>query len=215
MARGHAWAICSPCAVVLVLSAAAGAADGDDDGWVALGQVDGVATFRRPVDGSDFPALQARVRFAVPARAVYRVISDYDHFREFIPAVADSRVERHDGAVWRVYQRLNFSALAADRAYIIAVTDDVQNDGVIDVRWRLDDDATAALPKDAGVRPHRFSGSWHLVDRADGTTEARYVIHVDPGGWLPAWLLAKEGERYVLRVVEAVRGRLADTKAGK
>lgn len=204
--------------VVAASTASAGAAQPDfawppeeEKGWVAVRQIDDVVIYRRPVEGSKFPALLAHARFDAPARAVFDVISDYDRFREFIPSVVESRILRRRGACLWVYQRLRFSAWTAERAYVIRVSDDLRRiaEGLIDVSWRLDQEASASLPRDRAVRPRRFSGSWHLVGRPGAaSTEASYAIHVDPGGRLPAWLLGRRGERYVLGVIKAVRGRL-------
>lgn len=204
--------------VLAAATASTGAAQPDfvwrpeeEKGWVAVRKIDDVVIYRRRVEGSRFPALLAHAHFDAPARAVFDVISDYDRFGEFIPSVVESRILRRQGACLWVYQRLRLSAWAAERAYVIRVSDDLRRiaDGLIDVSWRLDEQASASLPRDGAVRPRRFSGSWHLVGRPGAaSTEASYTIHVDPGGRLPAWLLGRKGERYVLRVMKAVRGRL-------
>ena len=179
--------------------------------WVGVRQKHGVTVFRRPVMGSKFPALMAHTHFAAPLSAVFAVISDYDHFRDFIPSVVDSRILRRQGRCTWVYQRLHFSIFTVQRAYVLRIIDDLGRlaDGVIHVSWRLDDEASAKQVRDHAVRPRRFNGSWHLVSRpGSGTTEATYTVDVDPGGRIPAWLMGSKGDRHILRVMRAVRARL-------
>jgi len=179
--------------------------------WTRVREVDGVEVYRQPVEGSDIPAVRGRTQFRSPVGDVFRVISDYDHFPEFIPSVSDSRVvERDDRATW-VYQRLGFPLPVADRHYIIKVVNDlhVAGAGVVDVGWQLDEVRSASLSSSDALLPAAFSGSWHLEALADHAgCEALYTIHVDPAGALPGWLFVRLTERYVVRVMNAVRKRI-------
>jgi len=179
-------------------------------GWSHLRQVGMTEIYRKPVADSPFPALLARTRLPVPAEKVFRVISDYDHFADFVPAVNESRVLEKSGAITRVYQRLGLPMLFADRHYVIQVTDipDAAN-GLVRVNWRLDANQTRALSTTEAVLPETFTGFWRLTDIPDGSgCDAIYSIHVDPGGQIPAWLFSRAAEHYVTDVVAAVRNRL-------
>jgi len=196
---GTCWLLCSG-----VAASAAGE-------WTRVREVDGVEVYRQPVKGSSIPALRARTRFRAPVSDVFRVISDYDHFAGFIPSVSESRVlERNNRTTW-VYQRLGFPSPVADRHYIIEVVDDlhVPGAGVIDVGWQLDKVRSASLSSTDALLPAAFSGSWHLEALADPAgCDAVYTIHVDPAGALPDWLFVRLTERYVVRVMNAVRKRI-------
>ena len=196
-------------AACCVGQAAAGDADWqpEADGWEHLRRVDGIALYRKPVAGSQFPALLAHTRMAVPSANVFRVISDYDHFTGFVPAVTASRVLERSGANTRVYQRLGLPLLFADRHYVIRVTDTLDKaNGLVRVNWQLDEQRSRALSPADAVLPDAFTGFWRLADTPGGQgCEAIYAIHVEPGGRLPAWLFSRAAERYVTDVVEAVR----------
>jgi ribosome-associated toxin RatA of RatAB toxin-antitoxin module len=183
--------------VLLLVSCGVGQAAAGAEGWDPLRQV------------GNIPALLARTPMAAPAARVYRVISDYDHFADFVPAVSASRVVARSGANTRVYQRLDLPMLVADRHYVIRVRDALDAaQRVIRVTWQLDESRSRALPPGDALLPETFTGYWRLTDTPDGSgCDAVYSIHVDPGGRLPAWLYSRAAERYVTDVVEAVRQR--------
>jgi ribosome-associated toxin RatA of RatAB toxin-antitoxin module len=182
-----------------------------EDEWSFVRQDQGVEISRRPFDGSSIPALRGHTRFHASIGDVYRVISDYDHFSDFIPMVSESRVLKRDArAIW-VYQRLGMPSPITDRHYVIKVTDDLHAapTGIIDVTWRMDSALSMSLASNGAIVPHAFSGSWHLQELAlRGECDALYTIHVDPAGVLPDWLFIRMSERYVVQVMNAVRKRI-------
>jgi hypothetical protein len=194
--------------LVLSLHARALGWQPDNDGWTFSRRTGDVDIYLRPVEESAFPALLAHARIDAPVRTIYAVISDYDHFRDFIPAVLDSRTLKQQGSTAWVYQRLGFPLLVADRHYVIRVSDTLAQAeaGYIKVEWHLDRDQSRSLLSDSALLPDAFSGSWQLTQLQDRqASDALYSIHVEPGGMLPAWLFSAASEDYVFKVIEAVR----------
>ncbi|MGD2055244.1 MAG: SRPBCC family protein [Gammaproteobacteria bacterium] len=180
--------------------------------WQLVRRVGEVELYRRSVKDSEFPALRGHARFAAPIDAVFRVVSDYDHFAGFIPLVSESRVVRRNGRVTWVYQRLALPLWFADRHYVIRVVDDLHAPatGVIDIDWQLDEKRSLSLPDNDALLPEAFSGSWHLETTAgQAGCDAVYTLHVDPGGTVPAWLFVHLTGNYVIQVMNAVRNRIA------
>ena len=183
------------------------------DGWTLVRRVDDVDLYRRPVQNSAIPALLGHTRLHASIGSVFRVISDYDHFADFIPLVSESRVlERTARTSW-VYQRLGLPLLVADRHYIIKVDDNWHDPATaaIAVDWQLDASRSRSLPSADALLPAAFKGSWRLAALpAQSWCDAVYSIHVEPGGAVPDWLFARVSERYVVQVIDAVRKRLAE-----
>jgi ribosome-associated toxin RatA of RatAB toxin-antitoxin module len=194
--------------MTMLSGAASGAVEGE---WRLVRQEHGVEVYRRPFNDSEIPELRGRTHFNASVGNVYRVISDYDHFSDFIPMVSDSRVLKRDArAIW-VYQRLGMPSPITDRHYVIKVVDDLHAapTGIIDVTRWMDGARSMSLASDDAIIPDAFSGSWHLQDLASqGDCYAVYTIHVDPAGVLPGWLFASMSERYVIQVMNAVRKRI-------
>ena len=182
------------------------------DGWTFSRRLGDVDIYRQSINGSGFPAVRAHARISASAKALYAVISDYEHFRDFIHSVVDSRVLARQMSTLTVYQRLGFPLMVADRHYVIQVTDnlDQADEGLIKLTWQLDRQQSLSLTSGRVVVPDAFSGSWRLAELEEGrATDATYSIHVEPGGSLPAWLLLTASERYVFQVIQAVRRRLS------
>ncbi len=183
------------------------------DGWTLVRRVDDVDLYRRPTQNSGIPALLGHTRLQAPIGSVFRVISDYDHFAEFIPLVSESRVLERTARTTRVYQRLGLPLLLVDRHYVIKIEDDRRDAAStsIAVNWQLDKSRSRSLPSTDALLPAAFSGSWQLAALPDqGGCDAIYTIHVEPGGAVPDWLFARVSERYVVQVIDAVRKRLAE-----
>ncbi len=181
-------------------------------GWQLVKEADGIRIFHRSVYGSAYPQAMARTVFGAPPQRVHAVISDYDRFADFIPYVLESEtLGRREGIRW-VYQRIRFPGPISDRQYIIRVEDLLgqARQGYYRVQWRLATNGKYPIPDRSGVVPTIMSGFWDLRPAAEGTdTDATYVVHLEPGGMLPAWLMAFAADSYLSRVMAAVRDRVA------
>jgi len=189
--------------------------DLDEDGWqqgeaTAVGQI-----YHREVTGSPIPWVMIVASFKSTPQRVHQLVTDYDHFPEFIPNVLHSRVLEREGNEQWVYHHLVFPAPVSDRAYVIKSTDSggYPAQPYYRVDWQLDKRSFAGVDLTAGIRPDAFSGFWELrADAASNTTVAYYAVHSEPGGFIPGWLVTAMTERYVQQVVDAVRSRLGDSE---
>ena len=179
-------------------------------GWHAVSERDGLRLYNRAVPGAAVPAALARVRIEVPPARLFAVITDYDRFAEFVPYVTRSRVVRREAGRRRVSQHLRFPGPVADRHYVIDSRDTVtpSPQDRWRVEWRLVPEKDLAASGETGIIPAAFTGYWELTPVAGGTaTDAIYSLHFDPGGALPAWLVTFAMNRYLPRVIDAVRAR--------
>ena len=91
----------------------------DSEGWRLVRVQQGYPIEYRAVAHSRFP--QIRIRALIPATpsTVYKVISDYDHFAEFVPNVLDSRSISQTHEAHLVFQRLHFAGPLAGLRYVV------------------------------------------------------------------------------------------------
>ncbi|GAB4514732.1 MAG: hypothetical protein Tsb0026_20200 [Sulfuricaulis sp.] len=179
-------------------------------GWQAVSERDGLRLYNRAVPGAAVPAALARVRIEVPPARLFAVITDYDRFAEFVPYVTDSRVLRHEAGLRHVSQHLRFPGPVSDRHYVIESRDNVTSapQERWRVEWRLVPESSSPTSGETGITPNAFTGYWELTPVAGGTaTDAIYSLHFDPGGALPSWLVTLAMNRYLPKVIDAVRAR--------
>jgi len=186
------------------------------NGWHLVTDQQGIQVYNRPWPHSAIPEALARTVIRVPPERLYAVITDYDHFTEFVPYVTSSRILRQEGATFYVHQHLHFPGPLADRHYTIA-SNAMGRPGknTFRVAWYLVPENGKTPTREKGIMPSAFDGFWELrPDERGMTTEAVYSIHFDPGGALPSWLVATAMNRYLPKVVEAVRARALPSAAG-
>lgn len=178
--------------------------------WRLVRDRDGIRIFHRMVPGSPIPEARADAIIDASPSRVYAAVSDYDNFPHFVPYVAGSRIVRQkDRLVW-VYQRLRFPGPIADRRFVIEAVHDIDRPkpGFYTIRWRMAERETNGLVQESGISPAVFTGSWELRPLQGGSmTDATYVVHLDPGGVLPAWLVRIATDDLLPNVIRAVRDR--------
>lgn len=189
-------------------AATAAVAAPDCRNWQALRETPAGTLFNRCRPGSPLDEIMIETHLPAAPERLFALVSDYDAFAGFIPDVAESRVLASEGPVQWVYHRLRLPPPLADRAYILQSTADVAP-ALWRVAWRLSGREFPGTSPRGTVRPDRLSGFWEITaDSAPNRTKARYAVHVEPGGHLPRWLVRRMTERYVQRVVDAIRAHL-------
>jgi len=178
----------------------------DPGSWTVVRKIQGFYIEHRVARDSRFPQVRVTVVIQAPPSKVYAVISDYDHFSEFVPYVRDSRTIADQSGERLIFQRLHFPGPLADRSYVIRATrhNNPIGKGSYREEWALvkKQDAVDEL---TGLVPKAFSGFWELTPVQGGAaTEATYSIHMDPGGYWPAWLITPAVNRYLPQAMLAV-----------
>jgi hypothetical protein len=199
-------------AILLCCTLTAETVQAGDSQWVLRQATPSGQIFHR--DSGEFPIAWVMIvtDFDAPPARVHTVVTDYNHFAEFIPFVAESRIILEEGDQQWVYHHLEFPGLIADRAYLFNSTSraSLPEENFFRVEWDLTDRVFAAADLSVGIRPKAFSGYWELSPGTQpGSTRAHYTVVSDPGGLIPNWLVVKNTDRYVRMAVEAVRERLA------
>ena len=167
--------------------------------------------YHRCRPGSPVDEVMIETHFSATPERLYALVNNYAAFADFIPSVAESRVLEVAGAVQWVFHHLHFPGPVADRVYVIQSRGDISGTppAAWRVEWALSERDFPQVDLPAGIRPDSLSGFWEIESADDaGMTKARYAVHTDPGGQLPAWLVMRMTDRYVQRVVAAIRGRL-------
>jgi hypothetical protein len=179
--------------------------------WQLVSETRAGRIYHRNVEGSSIPMAMIVTQFESSPAKLHALVTDYDHFEEFIPNVVESRVIRaSEGFQW-VFHHLHFPGPVADRVYVFRSQKQLRRnrEGWFRVTWQLEAGMLAEVDTARGITPESFSGFWDLRPLGDGmAVEARYAVHSDPGGYIPGWLVVKMTDRYLQQVVTAVRDRI-------
>jgi len=119
-----------------------------------------------------------------PPERVFRALSDYAHWQEWMPFLArsDARPQR-DGSVLSEHA-LDPPSPLGRRRYQVRFTQRVEAVPGGGRAWRID---WSFVPGTGNVDDHR--GSWSLTEIGEGRTLAVCRLYTDPGGFTPQWAL--------------------------
>ena len=175
--------------------------------WVLQNDHDGVIVYNREVKDSGIREVLAFTEIKLPAVVLFKTISDYAHYKDFMPYVQKSEVlpSIHDQKI-RVYQKLVFPWPISNRYYTIELTPDTTQAhlGHYAVSWTLSNEEMA---EEKGVQLQINDGYWRFCAAADNLTFVEYYIHTDPGGLLPQWAVNQANTQAVIEVIQALQKR--------
>lgn len=116
-----------------------------------------------------------------PPERVWRALTDYAHWQEFMPFLkrSDARPQ-HDGSVLGQHV-MDLPSPLGERHYQVRFTQRIET-GAEGRVWRIQ---WVFVPGSGNVADHR--GSWTLTALGSGRTLAVCRLFTDPGGWTPRW----------------------------
>jgi len=157
------------------------------EGWRPLYERSGFRAYERP---GQPPSYRAEGILEVDLAEVAAVLTDLPRHREWVSHLAECRVlegDPRDRCV--VYSRFDLPWPVQDRDAVVqnAVTRLVL-EGTIQVRFWSTPHPGAPVRSDC-LRVPRTEGSFTLRELAPGRVAVTYEVRLDPGGWLPAWLV--------------------------
>jgi hypothetical protein len=136
------------------------------------------------------PSYRTEGSVDVDLAEVAAVLVDIPRQKEWVSHLAASRLVEGDPVTRSiVYSRYDLPWPARDRdAVIESVVEERPESGEVRVRFRSV--ASPVVPARHGcVRVPLCEGEFSLVQTRPGTVTVTYTIRLDPGGWLPDWLV--------------------------
>lgn len=178
--------------------------------WEKFDSDDGLTIYRREKKGSDIKEIKSVKIIKQKASVLMRVVSDFEHFSDFLPYVKKSHVVRRESVkVFYGYQLLAFP-LISDRDMYIRVADvsSASKSGQQPAYYKSEWHVAKGGPKDQGVRLKVNDGYWRF-DPLDGGKKTRitYYVYTDPGGMVPSFLANKANTVAIPDVLKALEKR--------
>lgn len=120
-----------------------------------------------------------------PPERVFRALTDYAHWHEFMPFMEESGARpQPDGSVIGAHL-LHLPRLLGDRRYRVRFTQKIDAASGVQT-WRV---TWSYIPGSGNLKDHH--GSWTLTAAGPGKTLAVLRLETDPGGASPRWAVER------------------------
>lgn len=156
--------------------------------WKLAKDENGIKVYTRHVDGFDIDELKTELVVKGSLSAVVAIITDVDHYYQWIFACSESRVlQRISETEQYQYQVNDLPYPVSDRDIVIhfkmwqdSITKKVYTSSIADPTY---------IPANSGmVRLPIFIGSYELTPLPNGEVFVSYSVRLDPGGSIPDWM---------------------------
>jgi hypothetical protein len=197
----------TPTVAALLFSVFAHAGPGE---WTFLYEKAGFRAYEHK--GSPL-AYKAEGTVDVPLAEVAAVLVDIPRQKEWVHRLAESRTLEGDPLARSViYSRYSLPWPAKDRDAVIesVVEEDVQQ---AEVRVRFWNTTVSAAPlRPNCLRVPLSEGTFTLRDTGRGSVLVSYTIRLDPGGWLPDWIVRLFVRDAPLATLQAFQAQVLRTR---
>ncbi len=157
--------------------------------WRLVRDQDGIQVFTRKVEGSPIAQSRAVVTLETTLPPLIALITDGDNQQRWVDSVDESRTVRRVDASKAYVYTISKAPWPVSNRDAVVLTELFRNPDspVVEIRSHAVPDL---LPEEKGyVRVKMVDFRWRLTPLADNRVEVRYLLHSDPGGQIPAWLI--------------------------
>ncbi|MCW3105260.1 MAG: lipid-binding domain protein [Bacteroidetes bacterium] len=173
----------------LLLAAFLSAFSQSDNSWHLKKSEGGILVYTRNSPGSDFKELKSVCTLKTSLSSIVALLNDWDTYPQWVYKCGKSTTLKKISESELVHYQTVVAPWPVDsRDFVVNVR--LSQDPVSKVVKIVSTCKPDYIPKVAGyVRITEFSASWTLVPQKDGTVEVIYQLLVNPGGYVPAWLV--------------------------
>jgi hypothetical protein len=152
-----------------------------------------------------------------PPAIVFKVLSDFEHYQDFMPYVTESRILEQKNAGGTITYARIAPPFVSERDYPLSVrtiAGAASNGGVFKIEWTA---APDIKPEVKGVVRVRLNeGSWR-GEPLDGGKRTRltYTLLTNPGGLIPDFVLDLSNTIAIPKLFDSVRKRSIEEMAAR
>ena len=148
---------------------------------------------------ADVSSLTAELVVPQSLPKVWRVLTDYGHLNDVVPAVTVSRIVGHEAGAKLLYQEGRAGLWIFERGF--------------SVTFRVRETPMKSIEFEAFEGNfRRFVGSWELAPSGDGT-RIRHRVEIEPDFWAPRWALKRIAWRMMEDTIRSVVDRCLATES--
>lgn len=157
--------------------------------WTLKKYESGIAVYTRTAASSSYKELKAVTTVKTSLHSIVALLNDWDAYPQWVYRCGKSSTIRRISETEVIhYQTVEAPWPVDSRDFVVDVKltqDPVTKTITIASACKPD-----YIPKvDGFVRITEFNASWTLIPKKDGSVEVTYQLLVNPGGYVPAWLV--------------------------
>jgi ribosome-associated toxin RatA of RatAB toxin-antitoxin module len=169
--------------------------------------------YTREAPDTEIKEVKAEGLIEASASRIWKVLLDFNHYKEFMPYTTESEVTHEEENVVYFYTHLEFGLCIGDRYYTIRLTKKpaTEKDKTYKLSWDLADKFTKKPDGEAIAVPLN-KGYWELRPEGKAKTKVMYYLYTDPGGEVPSFIANFANRDAVPKIIKAVQARLKNKK---
>jgi len=178
--------------------------------WQEIKKADGIQLYSSSVAGTAILKIKAVAVIDAEIRRVMAIIDDVAHNPDWLPYLIETRVlEQRSEADKLLYSRFDAAWPARDRDVVYRVRVTKHEDGSI--IYQQQSQKSPLMPaQDDYVRANLIQGGYSLIPVDGNQTRVELLLHADPRGKLPLWIINIIKQRLPFELLKGLRRQLAE-----
>lgn len=185
----------------------------EDAGW-SLKSYDGreLAIYQKSIDGLNRNAIRISGIYTINPESIIKVVEDIDNYKTFISAnnISCEIVDRSDSLI------IGYQHIAArfikDRHLMFRMFRTAADESETGLSWEIvypEDSLKFFIDgKNQELNNPRYidhgAGTWTFETMNDGRTLVSYSLYMDPGGWIPGFLIERINTSGIVQIFNDV-----------
>jgi hypothetical protein len=157
--------------------------------WELKKDEHGITVFTRMSEESDFKELKSVVCIKTSLSSIVALLNDWDSYPNWVYRCGKSNTLKKISDTEVIHYQTVVAPWPADnRDFVVHVSDSQDpSTKIVRITSVCTPDYIPKVPDH--VRITEFRAAWTLVPQKDGMVEITYQLLVNPGGYVPAWLV--------------------------
>jgi hypothetical protein len=157
--------------------------------WKLISEKDGIYVYIQNLENSKFKAVRAVCTVDCGVTKLSYVLMDVSNTKDWVYATKICKLlKKMSPTDIFYYSEVELPWPVSNRDFIIRIT--LTQDEKTKIARIVAENHPEYVPEKKNViRIPKSAGNWTLTPLGDGRTKVEYVIHVDPGGSVPAWMV--------------------------
>jgi len=173
--------------VIGFLFAVSAVAQGEEV-WELKKEEDGISVYFRDVEGSDFKEMKMTITLNTSLSSIIALFKDVDAYDEWVYLCESSRIVKEGDDLNQYYYSITTAPWPVSKRDV-AVHSVIEQDPHTKIITSISQTMEGLAPEvDGNVRITYLKSVWTLIPLNNGAVHITYILGVDPGGLIPAWL---------------------------